>query len=283
MYRKKAFTLIELLVVIAIIGLLLAIVAPALRLAKERSQFIFCKTNLKSYGLTMKLYLQENDDAYPVSYDSMFSVPTATVPLGCQWHDKRTSPANVPQHAGPLWPYMAKQEASLCPTFKSFAKAFGAEHVGPPENPGRCPNPIEPQYAYSQNHFLGGRVSYPSGTPYGVVKQHEVVDPGGVIEWVEETIWFVPPVNVNRWVLNDTCFFTRHPDDTVGLGDFIATYHGTSLARRNAGKGNAVFVDGHVELCDPYDSITLSSGKVISGGFRLAWPKKGKLSNTKLY
>jgi len=44
------FTLIELLVVIVIIGLLLAIVIPAMQKAKEQVRFVLCKNNLKNYG-----------------------------------------------------------------------------------------------------------------------------------------------------------------------------------------------------------------------------------------
>lgn len=277
MCRKKAFTLIELLVVIAIIALLLAIITPALRRVKEKAQFIFCKTNLRSYGLVMKLYLNEQDDAYPASHWSMFNVPTSTVPRNCQWHDRRTSPENNPQYAGDLWPYMDSQDAHMCPTFKTFAKMYGASHPG--HNAGI---PIEPQYAYSQNNFLGGRHSYPTGPPIAVLKESEVINPAGVLVWVEETIWLVPPTNVNRWVLNDTCFMTRHPQDPVGLGDFIATYHNTTPEKKNDGMGNAVFVDGHVELCDPYDKVVLPWGE-ISGNFKLAWPLTGTYSQTIQY
>jgi prepilin-type N-terminal cleavage/methylation domain-containing protein len=60
MIRKRAFTLIELLVVIAIIALLLAIIVPALRLAKEAARTLVCKSNLKQMSLAFSMYAQEN-------------------------------------------------------------------------------------------------------------------------------------------------------------------------------------------------------------------------------
>ncbi len=286
---KSAFTLIELLVVIAIIGMLLAILTPALKRAKEHMKFLVCKTNLKGYGTAMTLYLTNNDDTYPTCSTSVFNGdacvagtphydPTLPkVPLVCQWHDARINPEVNPGFAGPVWPYLEGIKSSMCPTFKPFALTYGPEHPGHDAS-----IPIEPQYAYSQNGFLGRT----GGTIYGVLKGSEVVDTGGVVVWVEETIWIIP--DLARYVLNDTCFFTRHPsagfssDPITNLGDCIATYHNTVLQKRDEGVGNAVFVDGHVELCDPRDKVVTSWGE-ISGSFRVAWPKRGKFGQKSPY
>ena len=65
--REKAFTLIELLVVIAIIALLLAIITPALSKAKESARRILCRTNLKTIGLSLKIYAGENNGKLPLN------------------------------------------------------------------------------------------------------------------------------------------------------------------------------------------------------------------------
>jgi len=57
-----AFTLIELLVVISIIALLIALLIPVLRAAKERAHRTVCLSNLRQLTLAWLAYADENDD-----------------------------------------------------------------------------------------------------------------------------------------------------------------------------------------------------------------------------
>jgi len=71
--RKEAFTVIELLVVVAIIAVLVAILVPSLRQAKELARRVVCAANLRSMHQGLTLYGEDFDDmpgrAYPTPHD----------------------------------------------------------------------------------------------------------------------------------------------------------------------------------------------------------------------
>ena len=79
-----AFTLVELLVVISILGILAALLLPALSRAKMKANQIVCLNNIKQLGVATHEYLGDSNDRLPYAAIEMFEA-TATATRELTW------------------------------------------------------------------------------------------------------------------------------------------------------------------------------------------------------
>lgn len=192
---------------------------------RERARVAVCQANLRQLGDAMSLFLNDHEDRYPSACAWLVKdlIPTMGYQRFCRWHDARYPPD------GPVWAYVAKGKTALCPTFAGFAKRLGRYHA--------CHMdaiPIDPQFSYVMNAFLG-----PGGTlPPGVGTSAEITRRRAeVFVFAEENLWMRPG---NSMVM----------DDTALRGDgreWFGTFHGVSRRLRNCGTINAAFADGHAQ------------------------------------
>ena len=230
----EGFTLIELLVVIAIIAILASMLLPALAKSKTKAQGIKCLANGRQMMLAWRLYVDDNQDTVPQSYNPGSSAEWVHGSLDYNGANKSNWDVNQDIKKSLLWSYCGNNsEIWKCPADNSIVKYQGVTH---------------PRVrSISMNAWFNSTDVTSFGSGFRVYKNmSDINDPGPSRTWlfIDER---EDSINDGEFVVG----MNGYPDKPQQwmIVDFPASYH-------NAAAGLS-FVDGHSEIRKWKDGRTM--------------------------
>lgn len=212
--KDSGFTLVELLVVLAMVGLLTALLLPALSQGKTAARRIQCVSQLRQLGLATRLYWSDHEGR---AFRYMSGATNGGLVYWFGWIESYRG-GNEGKRAfdgtqGVLYPYLQGQGVTLCPSLDYLDARFKLKASGA-------------AYGYGYNLLLG--------PGWGVLVQVDNL-PRPV-----ETVLFADAAQVNDFLAPAS---PENPllEEFYYVNDREATAH-----FRHQEKANVVFMDGHV-------------------------------------
>ncbi len=180
--RQPAFTLIELLVVIGLIAILAALLLPALARAKDRARSAQCGSNLRQWGLAMRIYADDNGDFLPRRGQGVQTLNLITRPD--DWFNALPPYFSLPPYqqlvTNGIKPAVGEASVFVCPDAidpgGSYFLPYGMNMNLSPWNlplPTQFAEVAQPDFVVAMADAPGQYAStYPSKQPYSVLARH---------------------------------------------------------------------------------------------------------------
>jgi prepilin-type N-terminal cleavage/methylation domain-containing protein/prepilin-type processing-associated H-X9-DG protein len=264
---NRGFTLIELLVVIAIIGIIAAMLLPALSSAKKRAQQATCLSNQKQLALAWMMYASDNSDLV-IGFGTD---PNTATPNWRIEADEVTAPIPPTYSGSQLVVWLVQTGYRTAPLFP-FAPNPDIMHC-----PGDIRTSSATHFAWDTYSGVGGFVGGDStlDSHLGqITKQQQVRHPSDRFLWVEECASQQTTVAGQTFGENEHAW-DMHPGDPIGPpSPFYTASWVDSPAAFHGANSTFSFADGHAE------SHKWISGLVIAFANSLSPSKYSNISGS---
>ena len=241
----SGLTLVELLVVVAILGILAALLLPAISKPKVAARSTVCKNRLRQLGQALQMYLQENADRYPYCISPPDSpADNDETPVNFEKWYNRWWFSKLPRY----YPVQWTNAAYHCPGYKGAIKAVDAGS-GPRGSYGYNERGVRIGFTDYTDPDNGVRVHFPPGN-FGL-------GPRVLANTRPSTSEPMVKVPSEMLAIGESRFLNTSANRDVGgiPGMLCGALHRKLFAFDPArhGKGyNQVFCDGHVTGMDPW-------------------------------
>ena len=257
--RNRGFTLIELLIVIAIIGLLVALLTPAIQSVRMNMSRLSCATNLKQIGIAFDLYHQTWDCFPPGGWGwRPFSVP------------KGTPPDTYRQLAWSalILDYLeAKGVSDLLNIDRAFDSPANTTAAGMVVSLYICPAVRTKPYSSSgraTSHYggmYGERITSPNNPPKGVMIYDRTFQKKEITDGITQTI-IVSEDSTNsggEWINGLNIFDQAYPiNQAPAIENDMRSEHPSGV--------NSLFADGSVKFLNQHMDLKLLAGLCTRAG-----------------